>query len=135
MALHTTCDGMQRRDFLKVGAVGAAGLTMSTYLRLAEAGQVSTGAKAKSAIFINLPGGPTHMDTFDLKPDAPDEYRGEAVKAFVVLVPGEQVSEKELRDYCGKNLAPYKVPKEVEFKDEFPKSIIGKILKKHLKEE
>lgn len=75
MALHKTCDGMQRRDFLKVGALGTAGLTMSQYLRMAEAGQTREGA-AKAAIFINLPGGPTHLDTFDMKPDAPKEYRG-----------------------------------------------------------
>ncbi|MCA9223782.1 MAG: DUF1501 domain-containing protein [Planctomycetales bacterium] len=75
MAIHKTCDGWRRRDFLKVGVAGAAGLSLASYLRLAEAGQVSSG-KATSAIFINLPGGPSHMDTFDLKPDAPAEYRG-----------------------------------------------------------
>ncbi len=75
MAVHKTCDGMQRRDFLKVGALGIGGLTLSNYLHLAEAGQTARGG-AKAAIFINLPGGPSHMDTFDLKPDAPKEYRG-----------------------------------------------------------
>ncbi len=77
MALHTTCDGLQRRDFLKVGAIGTAGFTLGQYMRLIEAGQIPEAARAKSAIFINLPGGPTHMDTFDLKPEASDEYRGE----------------------------------------------------------
>jgi len=76
MAIHKTCDGMKRRDFLKVGVLGGAGLTLANYLNLAHAGQVSEGAKAKAAIFINLPGGPSHMDTFDLKPNAPAEYRG-----------------------------------------------------------
>ena len=76
MAFHRTCDGIGRRDFLKVGAIGATGLTLSNYLRLAEAGDVSESAGAKAGIFINLNGGPSHMDTFDMKPDAPAEYRG-----------------------------------------------------------
>jgi hypothetical protein len=73
MATSRTCDGLRRRDFLKVGAIG--GLSLAGYLRLAGAGEVQA-AKAKSAIFINLQGGPSHMDTFDLKPDAPAEFRG-----------------------------------------------------------
>jgi uncharacterized protein (DUF1501 family) len=67
---------MQRRDFLKVGVLGGAGLTLANYLNLANAGEVNSNAKAKAAIFINLPGGPSHMDTFDLKPNAAAEYRG-----------------------------------------------------------
>jgi hypothetical protein len=92
MALHTTCDGMQRRDFLKAGAIGAAGLTMGNYFRLAQAGELAPGAKATSAIFINLPGGPTHMDTFDLKPEASDEYRGEFTP-IQTSVPGIEICE------------------------------------------
>jgi hypothetical protein len=79
MAINWTCDGVKRRDFLKVGALGT-GLTLSGYLRWAAAAERATGAKpkakAKSAIFINLGGGPSHTDTFDLKPKAPSEYRG-----------------------------------------------------------
>ena len=74
MAIHRTCDGVKRRDFLKVGVAG--GLSLSSYLRMAAAGEV-TQAPARSAIFINLTGGPSHMDTFDLKPEAGSEYRGE----------------------------------------------------------
>lgn len=77
MALHRNCDGSTRRDFLRVGAAGFAGLTLSNYLRAAESGAIRPNARAKAAIFINLPGGPSHMDTFDLKPNASDEYRGE----------------------------------------------------------
>ncbi|MBI1902047.1 MAG: DUF1501 domain-containing protein [Planctomycetia bacterium] len=77
MATHRYCDGVRRRDFLKAGVLSGIGLTLADYLRLASAGEVSGSAKAKAAIFINLSGGPTHMDTFDLKPDAPAEYRGE----------------------------------------------------------
>ena len=82
MATNRTCDGVRRRDFLKVGALGG-GLSLASYLRMAEAGEVKAanglggGGKATNAIFINLGGGPTHMDTFDLKPDAPAEFRGE----------------------------------------------------------
>lgn len=76
MALHTTCDGVCRRDFLKVGVLGGVGLTLPGYLRLAAAGEVKPAARAKAGIFIHLAGGPSHLDTFDMKPDAPREYRG-----------------------------------------------------------
>ncbi|TWT55767.1 hypothetical protein KOR42_25780 [Thalassoglobus neptunius] len=92
MAIHKTCDGMQRRDFLRVGAVGASSLSLGSFLKMSEAGQVNQAAKAKSAIFINLPGGPSHMDTFDLKPDAPDEYRGE-FQPIQTKIPGIEISE------------------------------------------
>jgi uncharacterized protein (DUF1501 family) len=76
MAISQTCDGVRRRDFLQAGVFGTAGLTLANYLRLAQAGQVDGRAPAKAAIYINLNGGPSHMDTFDLKPTAPEEYRG-----------------------------------------------------------
>ncbi len=76
MSSDRYCDGVRRREFLRAGMLGAAGLNLAGYLRLAQAGQVQS-ARAKSAIFINLAGGPTHMDTFDLKPDSPSEVRGE----------------------------------------------------------
>src|SRR6202035_5423712 len=83
MAASSTCDGIRRRDFLTVGALGT-GLTLAGYLRLsaaaevspARAGKLKTKSHAKSAIFINLGGGPSHTDTFDLKATAPTEYRG-----------------------------------------------------------
>jgi Protein of unknown function (DUF1501) len=79
MAFNRTCDGVGRRDFLKVGALGT-GLTLAGYLRWAAASEQGNvpklKANAKSAIFINLGGGPSHTDTFDLKPTAPTEYRG-----------------------------------------------------------
>jgi len=71
------CDGITRRDLIKVGALGAFGLNLPGFLRLAGAGAVRPTAKAKSAIFIFLGGGPSHMDTFDMKPDAPAELRGD----------------------------------------------------------
>lgn len=85
------CDGIQRRDFLKVGVLGATGLTLADYLRMADAGQVDH-TKAKAAIFVSLVGGPSHMDTFDLKPNAPKEYRGE-FKPTATKAPGVEISE------------------------------------------
>lgn len=63
----------------------------------------------------------------------PDSYRGETVKAFVVLKPGEQMSEQEVIDYCREKLARYKVPTQVEFIQTLPKSGVGKILRKELR--
>jgi hypothetical protein len=91
MATNRYCDGITRRDFVKVGALGGLGLSLASYLRMAKAGEIE-GAKAQSAIFIYLGGGPSHMDTFDLKPDAPEEYRGE-FKPIATNVSGVQISE------------------------------------------
>jgi hypothetical protein len=77
MKLHRYCDGIRRRDFVQAGALGAAGLGLSSYLRMAAGGEVRDSAKAKAAIFVYLGGGPTHLDTFDMKPDAAAEVRGE----------------------------------------------------------
>lgn len=65
----------------------------------------------------------------------PDDYRGETVKAVIVPKPGANLNEKELDDYCRKHLAAYKVPRIYEFRDELPKTIIGKVLKRQLVEE
>ncbi len=65
----------------------------------------------------------------------PDEYRGETVAAFIVLKPGYAPSEKmheAIRAYCKQNLAPYKVPTIVEFRESLPKSLIGKVLRREL---
>ena len=64
----------------------------------------------------------------------PDEYRGETVKAFIVLQEGEELTEIEIKDYCRESLAAYKIPHEVEFIEELPKSGVGKILRRVLKE-
>lgn len=93
MAQHQFCDGVKRRDFLKVGALSGLGLGLSNYLQLAQAGQVNKQAKGKAVIYIRLAGGPTHMDTFDLKPDAPEEYRG-ILKPIKTNVSGMEISEK-----------------------------------------
>jgi len=90
-----------RREMLKVGAIG--GLTLSQYLRA----QAASGKKSsrRSAIFIFLEGGPSHQDTFDLKPDAPARYRGE-FKPIPTAVPGIHICEhlpelaKRMKDYA-----------------------------------
>ena len=64
-----------------------------------------------------------------------DKYRGETVKAFIVLKPGETATEEEIISFCREKLAAYKVPKQVEFRTSLPKSIIGKILRKILRAE
>ncbi|OIP27217.1 MAG: long-chain fatty acid--CoA ligase [Dehalococcoidia bacterium CG2_30_46_19] len=65
----------------------------------------------------------------------PHEYRGETIKAYIVLKPGETATEDEIMDFCKQKLAAYKTPKSVEFRDSLPKSIIGKVLRKILREE
>jgi len=65
----------------------------------------------------------------------PDAYRGETVKAFIVLKPGVEATDKEIIAFCKEKLAAYKVPKLVEFRKELPKSAVGKILRKILREE
>jgi long-chain acyl-CoA synthetase len=62
----------------------------------------------------------------------PDAYSGEAVKAWVVLREGKQVSVEELREFCHTKLAAYKVPKQIEFRDSLPKSMVGKVLRREL---
>ena len=62
----------------------------------------------------------------------PDEYQGEAVKAWVVVRPEHQVSVDELRAYCRERLAGYKVPKTIEFRTELPKTMVGKVLRREL---
>ncbi|MBW1818290.1 MAG: AMP-binding protein, partial [Deltaproteobacteria bacterium] len=64
----------------------------------------------------------------------PDAYRGETVKAFVVPSPGETLTEEEVIAFCREKLAAYKVPKIVEFMDELPKTTVGKVLRRKLKE-
>ena len=65
----------------------------------------------------------------------PDPYRGETVKAFIIMKPGEKATEEEIINFCKEKLAAYKVPKSVEFRDSLPKSAIGKVLRKILRAE
>ena len=92
MPTHRDCEGNSRRDFLKAGALGFGGLTLGGYLNMAHAGRVAGSATAKRAIFINLAGGMSHMDTFDMKPDAPDTHRGE-FQPIQTALPGLSICE------------------------------------------
>src|SRR5437870_1000992 len=65
----------------------------------------------------------------------PDPYRGETVKAFVVLKPGKTVTEADLIAFCKERLAPFKVPKAVEFATALPMSLVGKVLRRQLREQ
>jgi long-chain acyl-CoA synthetase len=62
----------------------------------------------------------------------PDAFKGETVKAWVVLKPGETATADEIKEFCRENLAKFKVPTEVEFRDELPKTTVGKILRREL---
>ena len=85
------CDGIARRDFIRIGAMGIGGLTAANLLE-AEA-RAGTGSSHKAVINIFLPGGPPHQDMFDLKLDAPREIRGE-FKPISTNVPGLQICEE-----------------------------------------
>lgn len=96
MKRHRQCDGTTRREVLRVGALGGAlgatGLNLAGFMRLAAAGQIDRNAAAQAAIFVELPGGPSHLDTFDLKPEAPAEIRGE-FSAIETRTPGLKICE------------------------------------------
>src|SRR4051812_24791205 len=92
MAFRDYCDGIRRRDFLKAGTLGFLGLSLPGYLRYAQAAAAEGKVVDKSAILIYLGGGQTHMDTWDLKPEAPAEVRGE-FNPIKTNVPGVEISE------------------------------------------
>jgi hypothetical protein len=87
------CDGLSRRTFVRVGFLGLAGLGLPDLLRLrARADESRSGRRDTAVIMFWLDGGPTHMDTYDMKPNAPAEYRG-AFSPIRTNVPGIQVCE------------------------------------------
>ena len=86
------CDGLSRRDFLQVGALGFGGLTLADLLRLRANGAAPVKSAHKSVIMIYLCGAPPHMDMYDLKPQAPAEYRGE-FRPIQTNVPGMDICE------------------------------------------
>jgi hypothetical protein len=89
------CDSIRRRDFLKVGALGAGGLALNELLRRRAHGALGPASgvrRARSVIMVVLPGGPSHIDTYDLKPEAPADYRGE-LRPIKTNVPGFDVCE------------------------------------------
>lgn len=84
------CDGVSRRDFLRIGGLSLGGLSLPSILRAEAASGV--GRSHKAVIMIFLPGGPSHQDIFDLKMDAPSEIRGE-FRPISTNVPGIQITE------------------------------------------
>src|SRR6476646_4524782 len=87
----TTCNGTTRRDFLKVGALGAIGFSLADFFAAKAAGRV-IGRDERSAIMIFNLGAPSQLDTFDMKPDAPAEIRG-PFKPISTKSPDIQISE------------------------------------------
>src|SRR5437588_9054974 len=86
-----TCQGISRRGFLQVGFLGAMGLSMPQLLQ-AQAASKAAGKPQRSVILLWLWGGPSHLDTFDPKPDAPADYKG-PFRAVGTNVPGIQICE------------------------------------------
>ncbi len=88
------CDGVNRRDIIRIGGLSALGLGLGDYFRLrsACAAEAPPVARAKSCILIWLDGGPSHLETFDPKPDAPKEVRG-PLETIATNVEGIRVSE------------------------------------------
>lgn len=90
---RSLCAGpLSRRSFLQMGALGVGGLSLAEVLRLRAGAGEPTAAADTSVIFIWLPGGPPHLDMYDMKPHAPAEYRG-AFAPIATNVPGLEVCE------------------------------------------
>ena len=86
------CDGLSRRSFVQVGLAGMGCLGLGSFLRLKEASAATVGKKDTSIILLWIDGGPGHMDTYDMKPEAPPEYRG-IWRPIKTNVPGMEVTE------------------------------------------
>src|SRR5947209_9165615 len=84
------CDGLSRRSFLQVGGLALGGLTLPQLLRAEQ--RAGRGRSERSVIMVYLSGGLAHQDTFDLKPGAPAEVRGE-FRPIATRVPGVQIGE------------------------------------------
>lgn len=85
------CEGVHRRDAIRIGSLGALGLNLGDWLNLRAASPANSGS-AKSCILLWLDGGPSHLETFDPKPEAPAEVRG-PFGTIRTAVPGIQLSE------------------------------------------
>lgn len=87
---RSNCDGLPRRDFLKIGGCGIAGLSLTDLLRAESRAGRSLGHKGLIHVFLS--GGPPHTDMFDMKPNAAPEYRGE-LRPVATNVPGIEICE------------------------------------------
>lgn len=87
---YGSCDGIDRRSFLRIGALGLGGLTLPGLLKARAAGEAASNGKAVIQVFLG--GGLTHIDSYDPKPEAPAEFRGEFA-AIPTAIPGVQLCE------------------------------------------
>lgn len=85
-----TCDGMSRRSFLKIGSLGLAGLTLPELLRASE---TRPAGRRRAVILYWMAGGPSHIDTYDMKPNAPEAVRG-PFRPIATRVPGLQICDQ-----------------------------------------
>ena len=97
---------ISRRGFIRAGAVSFGGMGLANLLRSEAAAGVSAAADKRSVIMLWQPGGPSHLDMWDMKPDAPLEYRGE-FSSIPSDIPGYRVSElmPRLSQMCNKLVA------------------------------
>src|SRR5579872_318694 len=86
------CDGLSRRSFLQAGALSLGGLTLGDILRCRAESPAAGKARHKSVIMVHLSGGPSHLDMYDMKPEAPREYRGD-FRPIHTNVPGIELCE------------------------------------------
>ncbi len=105
-------DSLNRREFLRVGSLAIGGLTLGDVLRLRAASSLGK-QRQKSVIMIFLSGGPSHLDMYDMKPQAPREYRGE-FSPIRTNVPGMEVCE--LMPHAGKNRRQVRHPSRRAFR-------------------
>src|SRR5436309_294000 len=90
---YRCCDGISRRSFLRAGFLGLAGLSLPDILRIrAQAAQAGRPVKDTAIILLWMGGGPSHLDMYDLKPEAPVEFRGE-FKPIKTNVSGIEIGE------------------------------------------
>jgi uncharacterized protein (DUF1501 family) len=86
------CDGMARRSFLRIGALGVGGLALPQLLRLQAEGTGGPKRRCRALIMVMMSGGASHIDTYDMKPDAPRDYRGE-FRPISTRIPGVSFCE------------------------------------------
>src|SRR5437899_12071883 len=105
---------LDRRSFVKAGVLGTSGLALGDLLRMEASGQAAPTARRPSAIILWMRGGPSHIDMWDPKPDAPAEYRGEfGVKA--TAVPGIVLSD--LLPTCGRIMHKWSIVRSLHHED------------------
>jgi hypothetical protein len=109
------CDGLNRRQALRLGSTSLlGGLALPQLLAMQDAQAAKSKARVKSCIFIMLEGGPSHIDMWDLKPEAPAEIRG-SFQPVSTNVPGTQISE--ILPHCGKIVDKFTIMRSHSHKD------------------